>query len=113
MTSAIGSITVDCANPKRLQDFWAAVVGYDKDTCMEDWAGIKDPSGSGTYILFMKVPEPKTVKNRVHVDLEHVDPEKEAERLIGLGATKQRTFDKWIVMQDPEGNEFCIVRAAS
>jgi hypothetical protein len=110
MTSAIGSVTVDCANPKRLQDFWATVLGYAKDTCMDDWAGIKDPTGAGPYVLFVRVPEPKSVKNRVHLDLEHADPEAEAVRLMALGATKHATFDKWIVLQDPEGNEFCIVR---
>ena len=86
-------------------------------------AGIRDPEGPfdpesgvgrGMRILFQQVPEPKTVKNRVHLDVHYgLDRyEAEAERLEGLGATRLSQHDeqgsKWIVMADPEGNEFCV-----
>lgn len=63
-------------------------------------------------LLFFRVPEPKTVKNRVHLDLASKDPAAEIERLVGLGATRleylERNGRTWTVMRDPEGNEFCI-----
>ena len=83
-----------------------------------------DPDGAGPRVFFQRVPEPKQVKNRVHLDLNvggglQADPAQkrariaaEADRLIAAGASRQREFDEgreyWLVMQDPEGNEFCI-----
>ncbi len=113
MTSTISTITFDAASPSRLQDFWAAALGYMKDECVDDWALIKPPGESaGVALFFQKVPEGKAVKNRVHIDLEHEDPKAEAERLIELGATIHTPHDTWFVMQDPEGNEFCVTRRA-
>ena len=110
MTSTIGTVTFDVASPSRMQDFWAAVLGYSKTECADDWALIKDPGGGGLAIFFQRVPESKSAKNRVHLDVEHDDPEAEAERLIALGATKVKPFETWVVMHDIEGNEFCIVK---
>jgi hypothetical protein len=63
-------------------------------------------------MLFFQVPEPKTAKNRVHIDLAATDPHAETERLINLGATRVRYLERngrrWTTMLDPEGNEFCI-----
>lgn len=86
-------------------------------------AGVRHPDdpydpetgvGRGMRILFQSVPEPKTVKNRLHLDI-HYGPDRyeaEADRLAGLGATRLSEHDeqgsKWIVMADPEGNEFCV-----
>ena len=83
-----------------------------------------DPDGAGPRVFFQRVPEPKQVKNRVHLDLNvggglQADPEEkkariaeEAERLVAAGAARHAEFDEgaeyWQVMQDPEGNEFCI-----
>ena len=81
-----------------------------------------DPGGAGPRIFLQKVPEPKTVKNRVHLDVQvgaGLGPDErpgrvaaEVERLLGLGATHLRTYDEmgehWVVLQDPEGNEFCV-----
>ncbi|HZU11762.1 MAG TPA: VOC family protein [Chloroflexota bacterium] len=119
MTSTIRSITIDCAAPTRLAGFWAAATGYvpgeadDRD----EVAVLTDPAG-GPRLLFLKVPEGKTVKNRVHLDLRPAETmEAEVERLIGLGATRVRVVqessdDLFTVMQDPEGNEFCVERGA-
>lgn len=136
-------VTFDCANPERLAKFWSDALGYVLQPPPEgfnswdefaeanqipkekrgDIAAIIDPAGSGPRVLFLRVPEGKTVKNRVHLDVNvstsGSDPEagktevrSVAERLTELGATRLNEVDGrndfWIVMQDPEGNEFCI-----
>lgn len=137
-------ITFDCADPDRLARFWAEVLGYklqDPPEGFDSWeafartmgipeehwndlSAIVDPDGVGPRILFQRVPEPKTVKNRVHLDVnvggERSTPPDErrkqvneaVERLVQIGATRINTFDQrgeyWVVMQDPEGNEFCL-----
>jgi hypothetical protein len=90
---------------------------------MGDLAAAVDPEGKGPRILFQRVPEGKTVKNRVHLDVNVTTPgipaadrrsliDTEADRLVALGATRVEDHeshgDTWTVMQDPEGNEFCI-----
>jgi hypothetical protein len=124
-------VTFDAADPGALAAFWAEVLGYAADpppegfASWEDWAdasGISDPDGSGSRIFFQRVPEGKSAKNRVHLDVRAapgLDDEarrrrlsEEAVRLIDLGATKLYEFEErgqfWITMQDPEGNEFCL-----
>ncbi len=118
MASMVHSITVDCANPLKLAQFWAATLEYS----MEDWsdddgAMVVDPTGKGTQMLFLPVPEGKITKNRVHLDLmPRTDMATEVERLMGLGAKRIKLFEenggKWTVMHDPEGNEFCVERSA-
>jgi Glyoxalase-like domain len=87
-----------------------------------EWATIADPSGAGPSVLFHRVPEPKIIKNRVHLDVRLAPGmptsttrplvEHEVQRLVALGATHVRTdedeSDYYVVMQDPEGNEFCV-----
>ena len=112
MAVRIGNVTFDCANPERLARFWAAVMDYTFEGSDERYAACVDPAGSGPRLLFNVVPEPKTVKNRVHLDLNVGDMEAEVERLVGLGARKIKTFhengETWTVMADLEGNEFCV-----
>jgi catechol 2,3-dioxygenase-like lactoylglutathione lyase family enzyme len=108
MTSKIRSLTFDCANPARQAEFWAAVLGYEVKDVDEEGALVVDPSGQQSRLLFLIVPEGKTVKNRLHFDLTpETTREAEVQRLLGLGATVYQVFD-WTVMQDPEGNEFCV-----
>jgi catechol 2,3-dioxygenase-like lactoylglutathione lyase family enzyme len=137
-------VTFDCADPDRLASFWADVLGYKKQDPPEgfgtwqeflvaqgvpedQWnafSAVVDPDGIGARIFFQRVPEAKTSKNRVHLDVnvgggpgvpvearrERADAE--AERLSRIGARKVRANEQhgeyWIVMQDPEGNEFCL-----
>ena len=87
-----------------------------------DRSAVVDPAGAGPRLFLQKVPEPKTVKNRVHIDLQvgaGLPPGErparvaaEVERLLALGATHLRAYDEmgehWVVLQDPEGNEFCV-----
>jgi hypothetical protein len=135
-------IAIDCADPHALVRFWAAAVDYeiedhhdqiveivgaglasDDDIIEIDgrkaWkiaAACRDREGHGPRLLFQVVPEPKAVKDRIHLDLHFLqgDAGREAEvaRLIGLGATKlwdgQQGPQRWVTMADPEGNEFCV-----
>lgn len=87
MTTDIG-VTFDCANPILLGSFWARALGYTEEGSDDGYAAIVDPQGLQPRILFMKVPEPKVVKNRVHLDLHVADMAAEVKRLLGLGATR-------------------------
>jgi hypothetical protein len=116
------TLTVDCADPVRVATFWAAAMGYDLLDPDPEGAYIADPTGQTRGIFFQPVPEPKTAKNRVHLDLRPTGTmREEVDRLRVLGATEidyvemaasavdgQSTF--WTVMADVEGNEFCVLR---
>ena len=137
-------VTFDCADPDRLADFWAGVLEYKKQdppTGYITWpaflvaqgvpedlwdtrSAIVDPEGRGARIFFQRVPEPKTVKNRVHLDVSvsggpsvpieerRARVDGAVARVVDLGATRVRAFDEgseyFVVMRDPEGNEFCL-----
>jgi hypothetical protein len=111
MPCTIDTITLDCHEPARVAEFWCAALGYEVGEVDESWGTeIRDPAGSGPPLLFLIVPEPKTVKNRVHLDIRPPHAmAREAERLVSAGASVQRRDSKWIVMADPEGNEFCVL----
>lgn len=118
----IRSITVDCADLYRQARFWSEVTGWQEDP--EDPNRPGDPegrivSGHGISLSFIPVPEGKAVKNRMHLDLTPTarSRDEEVARLLGIGASladDQRRPDGtgWVVMTDPEGNEFCIERSA-
>ena len=119
----IRSITVDCADPYRQALFWSEVTGWQEDP--EDPNNPGDPEGrivtaGGISLLFIPVAEGKTVKNRMHLDLTPTarSRDEEVTRLLGIGAAvvdDQRRPDGtgWVVMADPEGNEFCVERSAA
>ena len=111
------SVVLDCADPKALAEFWAPALGYrDAGWEHEPYVVLRGESGTGApFLLLQRVAEPKVDKNRLHIDVYAVDIEAEADRLVALGATRtSEPFDehgaKWIVMADPEGNEFCVCR---
>ena len=113
MSAFIKYVTFDCENPRSLSAFWSEVTGYQPVAEEDDFAALAAPDQRGIRgILFWKVPEPKTSKSRMHVDLATRDPEGEIERLVGLGAQRieyrEGNGASWTVMLDPEGNEFCI-----
>jgi catechol 2,3-dioxygenase-like lactoylglutathione lyase family enzyme len=127
MSLAIANICIDCADPYALGSFWSDVLGIplaDDDAPGDDEAGLELPSGQA--LLFLRVPEGKVVKNRLHLCLAppEVDPTRvgasrdaEVERVLALGATvvdDLRTPDGkgWVVLADPAGNEFCVIRPA-
>ena len=108
--------TFDCADATTLPTFWAAALGYEISFQSDSWVMLRDPEGSGVGLGFQPVPEGKVVKNRVHLDLLVTDEPMEQRRqaLEALGATTQRFVDngeagQHYIMQDPEGNEFCLV----
>lgn len=135
-------VTFDCASPRRVALFWCAAIGYeppappdgfdtwdDFDATLpaderDTWFAAADPTGTGPRLYFQRVPEGKTVKNRVHLDVrvasgltgdDRVDAlEAECARLVALGASRVRLLEAddedeaCLVMQDLEGNEFCL-----
>ena len=135
-------VTFDAADPAALAGFWKRVLGYVEEPPPEGWASwedwardqgipqehwndqsaIVDPGGAGARIFFQRVPEGKTAKNRVHLDVRaapgldadarRAKLREEAERLAAEGGTKLYELEErgqfWITMQDPEGNEFCL-----
>jgi predicted enzyme related to lactoylglutathione lyase len=118
VSSAIGSISFDCANPFKLAQFWSQVVQWplDEDPGPDDeQVGLAPPEGH-PMLLFIRVPEEKAVKNRVHLDVAPQDRtrDEEVERLLELGARivddRRRPNGGWAVLADPEGNEFCVER---
>lgn len=116
-------VTFDCAEPVRVARFWAETLGYRAEHDEQGgWAAASDPTGAGPRLYFQRVPEGKVVKNRVHLDVrvgtglvgeERLAAlEAECARLLPLGAERVRLLydgtDSCIVMQDIEGNEFCV-----
>ena len=144
MTATGVQIVIDCADPDRLADFWAAALHYRKQDPPEGFASwpefltaqgvtpehfndasaVVDPGGAGPRIFFQRVPEPKQVKNRLHLDLNvgggyATAPQErrsriaaEVQRLVGHGASHLRDVEErgefHAAMRDPEGNEFDI-----
>jgi Glyoxalase-like domain len=137
-------VVFDAADPPKLAAFWGEAIGYVEedppdgfesweawavanDLPREDWDRYDsrvDPDGAGPRLFFQRVPEPKTAKNRVHLDLD-VSGGRETpiedrrrrvadavERAVAAGATRVKAYDEagqhWVVLQDPEGNEFCL-----
>ena len=117
MKSVIHNLTFDCTNPTKQAEFWAAVLGYELREADEKEALIADPKKERPHLLFLVVPESKTIKNRLHFDLRaDTSLDEEVARLEKLGATIYHKFtddkgaDTFTVMKDPEGNEFCVER---
>jgi predicted enzyme related to lactoylglutathione lyase len=106
------SLTFDAADPPRLAEFWAKVTGYSMKFADENIAQITGDGSIGPMLMFLKVPEPKTAKNRMHIDLGTGDLDTEVDRVVGLGAELVARIEQygftWATLRDPEGNEFCI-----
>ncbi len=106
-------LVLDCLDPPVLAAFWAAALGYERSSSIDPYV-VLVPGGAGPELLLQRVPEPKVVKNRMHLDLRADDLEKEVERLERLGARRlepapaEEQGCRWVVMADPEGNEFCV-----
>ena len=126
MALRLAAVTIDCANALALAGFWAAALDRPLDPGgTAEFASIgmpdhRDRTGwsispdDGPTWLFAQVSEPKTAKNRMHVDMATADHEGEVARLVGLGATRVVDMDewgyRWTVLHDPEGNEFCVAQ---
>ncbi len=128
MTCRFEGLTVDCADPRTLAAFWCAVLGYtvgeDRDGELVE-IGPSEPSDLAELrtrplapeILFVRVPEARSGKNRLHLDVCPIDggQAEELRRILALGARHadigQGEGRSWYVLADPEGNEFCLVRS--
>ena len=118
----IQCITIDCENPRALADFWAAAFDWKITFEDENEVALELLDGSPEVgripdILFIKNPDRKSVKNRLHLDLRPLNQDAEVSRLESLGAKRIEIGQSddgdtsWVVMADPEGNEFCVLRA--
>jgi Glyoxalase-like domain len=115
MALSVDTLTWDCRSPEVVAGFWAGVLGYEVAEIDDEDALIRDPRGEGWAILFQVVPEGKSVKNRLHLDLRpETSMADERARVSELGASELRYVEEggsfWTVMLDPEGNEFCVLR---
>ncbi len=122
MASRIGHTTFDCEDAFALSTWWKQVLGYtdapgDANEPGHEECEIVDPV-SGHRLLFIEVPDPRQVKNRLHLDLVPTDRRRDAEieRVVALGARplddrRRPDGTGWMVLADPEGNEFCVVRS--
>jgi Glyoxalase-like domain len=112
MPSRWYTLVLDCADPQKLAEFWAAVLDYKVVYSAPDEVVIAKDEHAYPELLFGTVPEGKSVKNRLHIDLNPDDQAAEVSRLEALGATRIDIGQgevSWVVMQDIEGNEFCVL----
>jgi predicted enzyme related to lactoylglutathione lyase len=109
----VAALAVDCADPPGLAGWWRRLLGGSVEVDDAGFATLRTPDGLA--IDFARVPEPKTVKNRLHLDLRSSDLDAATEQALALGATRaDDVYDggRWQVLRDPEGNEFCLLRPA-
>jgi Glyoxalase-like domain len=123
MTSKLTELAIDCADPDGLARFWSAVLDYERYEAADESVTIGPPGASEDegrpgpvppILTFARVPEAKTVKNRLHFDVNPSDREQDDEvrRLLDLGARHAdvgQGDESWVVLADPEGNEFCVL----
>ncbi|HEV2344975.1 MAG TPA: VOC family protein [Actinocrinis sp.] len=119
MTLRIQNLTIDCHDPYAVAAFWQSALGWRRTQEEPDEIILEPPAGSpqdgvAPDLLFQRVPDPTAGKIRMHLDLRPDDQQAEVDRLISLGAKKvdigQGPDTTWVVMADPEGNEFCVLK---
>ena len=109
--AGIAALAVDCSDPPELALWWSRLLGGTVEVDRDGDATLHAPGGLA--IDFFRVPEAKTVKNRLHLDLRSTDLAQATEQALALGATRaDDVYDEgdWQVLRDPEGNEFCLLR---
>lgn len=115
MAAVLREIIVDCNDPHRVAEFWAALLGWEiQESDGLYWMSESGQPFPGLLLVFLPVPERKTVKNRLHLDVSPVGCERdeEVQRLESLGARRVdvgQGEQPWVVLADPEGNEFCVL----
>src|SRR5690349_375555 len=114
------SVVIDANDPAPLAEFWCAVLGREVTYSDDDEIVLEPPVGSpergvSPDLLLLRVPDGKAGKNRLHIDLRPENQDEEVRRIEALGATRvsigQGPEATWVVLADPEGNEFCVLRA--
>ena len=114
-TGPMAAVVVDCADPRAMARFWGEAMDWTLNEVTDDYAALRSAKGVGPYLEFIRNPDVKTVKNRIHLDLRAYpgdDQEAEVARLLALGATPADVGQgdvPWTVLADPEGNEFCLL----
>jgi len=120
MSIRIQCLCIETTDPTRLASFWEAALGWRRTYDKEDEVVLEPPEGSPADgivpdLLFLRVPDDKASKNRLHLDLRPEDQAAEVARLEELGAQRidvgQGPAASWVVLADPAGNEFCVLRA--
>jgi hypothetical protein len=120
MALRLQNISIDCLDAENLAGFWRDALNWRITSIEPEEVVLEPPVGSPGEgivpdILFLHVPQGKSTKNRLHFDLRPIDQDAEVERLTNLGATRvdigQTSECTWVVLADPEGNEFCVLRA--
>jgi predicted enzyme related to lactoylglutathione lyase len=118
MAATLG-LVLDCADPERLARFWSEAIGYTNLGSAGSYVLLVDEGGRQPKLLLQRVAEPKSGKNRMHFDIETPTVDDEVARLEGLGARRleqdaiEEHGTRWVVMADPEGNEFCVCNAGA
>src|SRR5574341_769566 len=107
-------LVIDAVDPRTLSEFWCATLGWQPTGRYEEAIEIRSPDGALPTLVFVPNSEPKRVKNRVHIDVNPLgcDQNAEVDRLIALGARRVdigQGRQTWVVLADPEGNEFCVL----
>jgi len=112
MSISIYGTSFDATDAAAIAAFWGEALGrpVNPGATSESASLAAGPGGAESPIMFHRVPEPKTVKNRLHLDLVTADFDAELARLLRLGATTLATFERWTTLSDPEGNEFDLIR---
>jgi predicted enzyme related to lactoylglutathione lyase len=114
VTSRIAQWTLDVQDVGRMAGFWSQVLGYGVETQPDGVTHLRPPAGGEPSVWLQPSAGPKQGKNRNHLDLRTTDVDAEVERVLGLGATRaavgQTGDEGFVVLADPEGNEFCILR---
>jgi catechol 2,3-dioxygenase-like lactoylglutathione lyase family enzyme len=118
MDIRIQCLCIDSPRPSRTADFWEAALGWRRTYDTEDQVVLEPPEGSredgvSPDLLFLKVPEAKAAKNRLHLDLRPKDQQAEVARLEALGARRVDVGQNdvsWVVLADPDGNEFDVLK---
>jgi predicted enzyme related to lactoylglutathione lyase len=113
MGAVLREVIIDCNDPRRVAEFWGAVLGWDaQENDSVFWMSESGAPFPDLVLVFVTVPESKTVKNRLHLDVSPIgcDRDEEVARLEALGAMRVdvgQGEQRWVVLADPEGNEFC------
>ena len=114
MIGRVSFTTIDAVDPDQLAAFWCEVLGTEVEETSDEGRFVFLGEANGYVLSFQRVPEPKSVKNRMHLDIVTPDIHREAARLEALGARQVAREERsehgstWVLMEDPEGNEFCI-----
>jgi predicted enzyme related to lactoylglutathione lyase len=119
--ASVYNVTFDAKQPRNLGRFWSAVTGYVMAEQRDDFVRLRAPDDRGVrQLLFIRVDDPTPGKNRMHVDLASAEPDAEIDRLVSLGGSlvddpvdgrpswREGNGIRWVVLRDPEGNEFCL-----